>query len=63
VEKVSAESDEKQKKIRQQYAIKRAQERRAEKENEVESDVAAFEMAMGLTQETQQSQSKVRKQK
>ena len=64
VEKVSAESDEKQKKIRQQYAIQRAKKKQAEKENEVESDVAAFEKAMGLTQNTNETQtSKVRKQR
>lgn len=63
-ERISAESDEKRKKMRQQYAIQRAKEKQAEKENGVESDVAAFEKAMGLTQNTNETQtSKVRKQR
>lgn len=61
-EKIGAESDEKQKKMRQQYAIQRAKEKQAKKE--VESDVVAFEKAMGLTQNTSETQtSKVRKQR
>lgn len=56
-ERISAESDEKQKKMRQQYAIQRAKEKQAEKE--IESDVAAFELALGLDDEdTKESQNK-----
>lgn len=56
-ERISAESDEKQKKMRQQYAIQRAKEKQAEKE--IESNVAAFELALGLDDEdTKESQNK-----
>lgn len=61
-ERISAESDEKSKKRRQQYAIQRAKEKQAEKE--IESNVAAFELALGLDDEdTKELQNKARKQK
>lgn len=61
-ERKSTKSDEKIKKMRQQYAIQRAKEKQAEKE--VESDVAAFELALGLGDEdVKESQNKARKQK
>ncbi|WP_416861209.1 hypothetical protein [Helicobacter ganmani] len=61
-ERISAESDEKNKKRRQQYAIQRAKEKQVEKE--IESNVAAFELALGLDDEdAKESQNKARKQK
>lgn len=61
-ERISAESDEKNKKRRQQYAIQRAKEKQVEKE--IESDVTAFELALGLDDEdTKESQNKARKRK
>ncbi len=61
-EKIKTESDEKHKKMKQQYVIKRAKEKQTEKE--VESNVAAFELALGLDDEdVKESQNKARKQK